>query len=68
MSQTEALSVRPEAGKAGTSRVNFACQKCFQPLKLDHSFMNIDQHLYAEVTGTKHTLFMGEVIIQWVGS
>ena len=51
MSQAEAPPARPEAIKTGTSRVNFACQKCFQPLKLDLSFTNIDQNLYAEVTG-----------------
>lgn len=35
-----------------TSRVNFVCQKCAQPLKIDTSFdRNLDKEEYKKLTG-----------------
>ena len=47
---------RPDAGKAGTTHVSFVCQKCFQPLKLDHSFNTIEQKQITELTGQSNIL------------
>ncbi|XP_013407864.1 beclin-1-like [Lingula anatina] len=35
-------SVRLDVGKAGTTHVSFVCQRCSQPLRLDHSFNNLE--------------------------
>ncbi|ELT90263.1 hypothetical protein CAPTEDRAFT_124048 [Capitella teleta] len=43
-------SHRPDVSKAGSTQVCFVCQKCAQPLKLDHSFANLDQHTYVDLT------------------
>ena len=47
----EQVTNRPDAGKAGTSKVSFVCQKCFQPLKLDHSFATLDADSHEEIVG-----------------
>ena len=30
--------------------VNFVCQKCQQPIKIDESFNSIDEHTMADLT------------------
>ncbi|XP_064646043.1 beclin-1-like [Lineus longissimus] len=42
--------VRPDVGKAGTTHVNFSCQRCRQPLRLDHSFNSVDRTYFTEVS------------------
>ena len=39
-----------DGAKASATNVNFVCQKCYQPLKLDSSFENIDKRLYTDLT------------------
>ncbi|KAJ7388935.1 Beclin-1 [Desmophyllum pertusum] len=34
----------------GTSYVGFVCQRCYQPLKLDHSLLSLDGETIAELT------------------
>lgn len=36
--------------KSGTTHVSFVCQRCRQPLKLDHSFNTLDRQLLAELS------------------
>ena len=35
----------------GTTHVSFVCQRCYQPLRLDHSFSNFDAETLKELTG-----------------
>ncbi|KAL5006135.1 hypothetical protein ScPMuIL_017293 [Solemya velum] len=44
-------AVRPDMIKASaaTTHVSFVCQRCWQPLKLDHSFTTLDQQLISEL-------------------
>ena len=34
-----------------TTLVSFVCQRCYQPLKLDHSLLSLDGETIAELTG-----------------
>lgn len=34
----------------GTTHVGFVCQRCYQPLKLDHSLLSLDEETIAELT------------------
>ncbi|XP_074652995.1 beclin-1-like [Tubulanus polymorphus] len=43
-------NTRPDNGKAGSTQVSFSCQRCNQPLKLDHSFNSIDKQVFNEFT------------------
>ncbi|XP_064598000.1 beclin-1-like [Liolophura sinensis] len=43
-------AVRPDAGKSGSVDVNFLCQRCHQPLRLDNSFKALDDNLARELT------------------
>ena len=42
-------------GLRGTTHVSFVCQRCYQPLRLDHSFNSFDAETLKELTG-KHNL------------
>ncbi len=35
----------------GTTYVSFVCQRCYQPLRLDHSFKTLDHETLRELTG-----------------
>jgi len=37
-------------GRKGTTHVSFVCQKCYQPLRLDTSFNNLDKETLKELT------------------
>jgi len=37
------------SGGGGKVSVNFVCQRCMMPLKLNHSFLSIDEHTLAEL-------------------
>ena len=39
------------AGMRGTTHVSFVCQRCYQPLRLDHSFNSFDAETLKELTG-----------------
>ena len=39
------------AGLRGTTYVSFVCQRCYQPLRLDHSFKSLDDETLRELTG-----------------
>lgn len=45
---------RLDVNKAGSTLVSFVCQKCHQPLKLDHSFIDIDERVYSELKAPLH--------------
>ena len=34
-----------------TTYVSFVCQRCYQPLKLDHSLLSLNGETIAELTG-----------------
>ncbi|KAK2143139.1 hypothetical protein LSH36_874g01079 [Paralvinella palmiformis] len=42
-------SHRLDVNKAGSTLVSFVCQKCHQPLKLDHSFIDLDDRIFSEL-------------------
>ncbi|CAH1789427.1 unnamed protein product [Owenia fusiformis] len=44
------MAGRLDVVKAGTVQVNFVCQKCCQPLKLDQSFKSLDATLITELS------------------
>ena len=44
--------------KPNTTHVSFVCQRCRQPLKLDHSFHTLERQLVAELTGTCIKIFL----------
>jgi hypothetical protein len=35
----------------GTTHVNFVCQRCYQPLKIDPDLSSIDSDTLTELTG-----------------
>ena len=44
-------------GRKGTTHVSFVCQKCYQPLRLDTSFNNLDKETLKELTGIHFSCF-----------
>lgn len=52
------MAGRQEIGKVGTTHVSFVCQRCRQPLKLDHSFNTLDQQLLTELTGMDFIVYV----------
>ena len=50
MATSDHIVSNSEGTKASVANVNFVCQKCYQPLKLDSSFGNIDKRLYTDLT------------------
>ena len=50
-----ATDIIPKDTKTDSEHVNFVCQRCKQPLKLDHSFNTLDNQLLGELAGKSNT-------------
>ena len=50
-------------GRKGTTHVSFVCQRCYQPLRLDTSFNNLDKETLKELTGITFSCFFARKLL-----